>query len=405
MVFKTNGGVRGLLAQFLLLRCIKEIPGQSSMAHPPQTTALHELWHARCPVPTPLSVAVQLGWVESALRQMGGIRLRSLPETNDPVEPAQYHESTLPNSFRQGGSVPAIWARANGRRTRVIGLSWTDEYQAVIAMPWAGLTTIGQLRGRRIGIPRHEVTIDHSRAAALRAFSAILATEGLSLADVELVDLPDHQIPSVTRDGAVIATGNGRRGRYRYTSEVHALARGDVDAVYVKDTSGAQATHLLGAMTIGNIGFHPDRHVRINNGTPRPLTVSQYLLDHHPNVVRGLLTQVVLAGEWACTNREATITMVARETGWAESWVRYGYGDDVHWNLKLGLSPSWVTGLDTYKNFLAAQGFLAGNFDINDWVDPAPLRDVLDRLQGPTAAPTRHTGDHSGLQTLPNIYH
>lgn len=375
------------------------------MANPPQTTALHEIWHARCPVPTPLSVAVQLGWVESALHRIGDIRLRSLPETSDPVEPTQYHESTLPNSFRQGGSVPAIWARANGQRTRVIGLSWTDEYQAVIAMPRAGLTSVGQLRGRRIGMPRHDVTIDHSRAAALRGFSAILATEGLSLTDVELADLPDHQIPSVTRDGAVIATGNGRRGRYRYTSEVHALARGDVDAVYVKDTSGAQATHLLGAMIIGNIGFHTDRYVRINNGTPRPLTVSQYLLDHHPNVVRGLLTQVVLAGEWACTNREATVTMVARETGWVDSWVRYGYGDDVHKNLRLGLSPSWVTGLDTYKNFLAAQGFLAKNFDINDWVDPAPLRDVLDRLRRAGTTSGQHTPSYARSQISANIYH
>ncbi|MDB6086868.1 MAG: putative dibenzothiophene desulfurization enzyme [Gammaproteobacteria bacterium] len=347
------------------------------MAMPPQMTALHELWHARCPVPTPLSLAVQLGWIENA----------------------------LPNSFRHGGSVPAIWARANGQQTRVIGLSWTDEYQAVISMPRAGITTAGQLRGRPIGIPRHDVTIDHSRAAALRAFSAILATEGLSLDDVELVDLPDHQIPSVTRDGAVIATGNGRRGRYRYTSEVHALARGDVDAVYVKDISGAQATHLLGAMIIGNIGFHPDRYVRINNGTPRPLTVSQYLLDHHPDLVRGLLTQVVLAGEWACSNRDATIAMVARETGWAESWVRYGYGDDVHENLRLDLSPSWVTALDTFKDFLAARGFLAGNFDIDDWVDPAPLRDVLDRLQQPTATSGRREPKYSAFPTQPGIYH
>lgn len=375
------------------------------MAKPPQTTALHEIWHARCPVPTPLSVAVQLGWIENSLRQRGGVRLRSLPETSDPVEPAQYHESALPNSFRQGGSVPAIWARANGQLTRVIGLSWTDEYQAVIAMPRAGITAIDQLRGRRVGIPRHEVTIDHSRAAALRGFSAILATEGLSLADVELIDLPDHQVPSVTLDGAVIATGNGRRGHYRYTSEVHALARGDVDAVYVKDTSGAQATHLLGAMVIGNIGFHPDPYVRINNGTPRPLTVSQYLLDHHPELVRDLLTQVVLAGEWALTHREATITMVARETGWADSWVRYGYGDDVNKNLKLGLSPAWVTGLDTFKNFLAAQGFLASNFDINAWVDPAPLRDVLDRMRQPTVTAGRPDPQYSAFPTQSSIYH
>jgi ABC-type nitrate/sulfonate/bicarbonate transport system substrate-binding protein len=376
------------------------------MVERPQATRLTEIWHARCPVPTPLSLAVQLGWVERMLKEEGGVQLRSSPEDADPTHSERYYESTRPNSFRHGGSVPAICARADGLKTRVIGLSWTNEYQAVIALPQAGLTDIKQLRGRRIGIPLHDSPIDHSRASALRAFSAILATEGLSFRDVELIDLPDHPVPSVTRDGAVIATGSGRRGRNRYTSEVHALARGDVDAVYVKDASGAQATHLLGAMVIGNIGFHPDPGVRINNCTPRPLTVSQFLLDHHPEVVRGLLAQVVLAGEWACTHREETFTMVARETGWSESWVRYAYGEDVYKSLRLSLAPDWIEGLDTFKNFLAAQGFLAANFAIDAWIDPQPLQDVLEGLRHARTAPGRIRARVSpGSAALPPIYH
>jgi ABC-type nitrate/sulfonate/bicarbonate transport system substrate-binding protein len=344
-------------------------------------TRLRDLWHARCPVPTPLSLAIQLGWIEDALRQSGNIQLRSLPETDDPTETVHHHESPLPNSFRHGGSVPAIWARARGQQTRVIGLSWTDEYQAIIALPQSGLTHVRELRGRRIGIPRHDTAIDHSRAAALRAFNVILATHGMSVADVELVDLPDHPVPSVTCNDTVIATGNGRRGRYRYTSEVHALARAEVDAVYVKDASGAQASHLLGALVIADIGFHPDPHVRINNCSPRPLTVSQFLLDHYPEVVRSLLTQVVVAGEWARTQHQATLTMVARETGWSENWVRYAYGEDVHKNLRLSLSPFHIGALGTFKNFMAEQGFLAANFNVDDWIDPAPLSDVLDDLR------------------------
>jgi ABC-type nitrate/sulfonate/bicarbonate transport system substrate-binding protein len=371
----------------------------------PEPTRLNELWHARCPVPTPLSLAIQLGWVESALRQIGDIQVKSLHETSDPTKTAHYHESPLPNSFRHGGSVPAIWARAKGQQTRVIGLSWTDEYQAIIALPEAGLTNIRQLRGRRIGIPQHDTLIDHSRAAALRAFSVILAADGLSFADVQLIDLPDHPVPSVTRDGTVIATGNGRRGRYSYTSEVHALARGEVDAVYVKDANGAQVTHLLGAMVIGNIGSHPDPYIRINNCTPRPLTVSQSLLDHHPEVVRALLTQVVMAGEWACGQPEATLAMVARETSWAESWLRHAYGEHVHRNLRLGLSPSWIAGLDTFKNFMAAQGFLTGNFDINAWVDPEPLRDVLEHLQRTKTTAVRHAAAFSNPPPQSHTYH
>jgi ABC-type nitrate/sulfonate/bicarbonate transport system substrate-binding protein len=351
---------------------------------------LREIWHARCPVPTPLSVAVQLGWVERALRTETGIEVKSAPESGDPTQTQQYHESALPNSFRHGGSVPAIFARAAGRDTRVIGLSWTDEYQAVIALPQTGLTRIQQLRGRRIGIPLHDTPIDHSRAAALRAFSAILATAGLSLQDVEWVDLPDEQVPAVTRNGEVIATGNGRRGRSQYTSEVRALARGDVDAVYVKDANGAQATHLLGAVIVANIGSHPDPWVRINNCSPRPLTVSQMLLDHYPEVVRSLLGQVVAAGEWAATHQARTLTMVARETGWAENWVRYAYGGNVHRNLKLDLTPAWIHGLDTFKNFLGAHGFLQADFAVDDWIDTAPLQDVMEarrRAARPRARP------------------
>jgi len=239
----------------------------------------------------------------------------------------------------------------------------------------------------------------------LRALSAILATEGMTFADIRLVDLPDHAVPSVTRNGEVLATGNGRRGRYRYTSEIHALARGEVDAVYVKDVHGAQAAHLLGATVIGNVGFHPDPRVRINNCTPRPLTVSQYLLDHHPDLVRTLLTQVVLAGTWARTHREATIALVARETGCAENWVHYGYGEEVHLNLGLSLDSSWIDGLDIFKNFLSTQGFLPGDFDVREWIDPAPLREVTEQLGGSGLAPLWPAENHSEGLEAPRTVH
>jgi ABC-type nitrate/sulfonate/bicarbonate transport system substrate-binding protein len=350
------------------------------MRGPLGALALEELWHARCPVPTPLSIAVQLGWVEEALYRLSGTRLRSLFETNDPTEPAHYHESSLPNSFRQGGNVPAIWARANGQQTRVIGLSWTDEYQAIIAMPQSKIRAGSDLRGRRIGIPLHAVNIDHSRAAAKRAFAVVLESEGLTFDDVELIDLPDDAIPTATCNGRVIGTGTGRRGHYSYSNEVQALARGAVDVVYVKDTRGAQATHLLGADVVVDIGFHPDRNIRINNGTPRPLTVSQYLLDEHPDIVRCLLAQVVIAGEWAGRHANRTVTLIGREIGWSENWVRYAYGAELHQHLGLSLAKPHIEALNTYKNFLFQDGFLPGDFDARAWIDPAPLSDVLRAL-------------------------
>jgi ABC-type nitrate/sulfonate/bicarbonate transport system substrate-binding protein len=340
-----------------------------------------EIWHSRCPVPTPLAIAVQQGWVEKTLWKECGVKLRSLHESNNPVEAVSYHESPLPNSFRQGGSVPSLWARANGQQTRVVGLTWTDEYQAIVAMPGARLGNVRELRGRRIGIPLHDVKIDHSRAAAMRAFSAILATEGMTLADVEIVDLFDQEIPVAFKDGAVISTGTGRRGRYSYTNQIRALARGDVDAVYVKDAQGAQATHLLGANVIANIGRHPDAFVRINNCTPRPLTVSQWLIDKQPDVLRHLLAQTVLAGRWAAAHPEKVLTLVGRETGWAENWVRYAYGDNIHQHLHLDLAEESIKGLGVFKDFLVGQGFIPADFSLRDWIAPEPLQEVMEILQ------------------------
>ncbi len=44
-------------------------------------------------------------------------------------------------SFRQGGNIPPIWARSGGRQTRVVGITTTDEFQAVIALPSSGIAT------------------------------------------------------------------------------------------------------------------------------------------------------------------------------------------------------------------------------------------------------------------------
>lgn len=346
-----------------------------------------DIWYARCPVPSPLGIAAQQGWLEKALRQQCGLQMRLLQqESNNPAERVTYYESPLPNSFRQGGSVPSLWARAAGQDTRVVGLTWTDEFQAIITMPGTvgsahAITQVRELRGRRIGVPRHDVLIDHSRAASLRAFAAVLATAGLTLADVEIVDLTDQEIAATFKDGQVTSTGTGRRGRYSYTNQVRALARGDVDAVYVKDAQGAQAVHLLGAAVLVNIGRHPDADVRVNNCTPRPLTVSRWLLENRPDAVKQLLAQSVLAGRWAARHPAAVRTLIGRETGWSEAWVNYAYGEQLHENLQLEFSERSVRGLGIFKDFLAGQQLIPGDFDLQAWLAPEPLREVLEELQ------------------------
>src|SRR5262249_55220886 len=151
----------------------------------------------------------------------------------------------------------------------------------------------------------------------LRAFDVVLATEGLSISDVRLIDLYDTDyLPEQggTRAGLQL----GGRQRHSYTNEAYALARGDVDAVYVKDVRGAELAYLLGAHVVADIGFHPDPFVRISNCAPRPLTVSGALLRERPDIVDRFLKRVIEAGEWAAEHPDETVRLISEETGWSE---------------------------------------------------------------------------------------
>jgi ABC-type nitrate/sulfonate/bicarbonate transport system substrate-binding protein len=338
-------------------------------------TRLDTLWYTRCSVPTPLSFAAQFGWIDAEFKP-DGITVKSLRESNDPAEQASHYDHNLPDSFRQGGSIPPIWARANGTDTRVIGLSWTDEFQAIITLPTSGIRTVRDLAGRRFGLPLHETRIDHNRASALRALLVALDLDGVSPQQVERIDLADAAYPlQAGADDANNADDAARRGgkRHTYANEVYALIRGDVDAVYVKDVRGLEVIKLLGAHIVADLGFHADPFVRISNCTPRPLTVNATTIEQHPDLVARFLRRVSDAADWARSHPDDTAVWIARETGWSERLVRQSFGPDVHRHFDIDLAPEKIAGIATLKDFLFEHGFLASDFDAADWIDSRPL--------------------------------
>ena len=335
--------------------------------------------YARSPVPTPLGIAVHLGWL-SGEHSSDGMAIKSLHELR-PGERA-HSEYTLRNSLRQGGSVPAIWARGCGADTRVIGLSWVDESQLLITRADAGIATVRDLRGRRIGLPsRPYEAIDIFRATALRGVFNALLSEGLALPEVELVDIAAAQVP-VSGGGVQPAPRERALAPMLwndYAAECVALLRGDVDAIYVKGAQGLEAAHLIGARTVIDIGFHPDPMIRNNNGTPRPLTVSGSVLAQHPDLVAGFLQLVAQAGDWARSHPAETLHYVSQETASPEEWVHRAYGDKLHRHLGIDLHPQSIQALAAFKDFLLEWGFIAQDFDVWRWVDATPYKLVTSR--------------------------
>ena len=341
------------------------------------TQKLDTLWYTRCPVPTGLGIALQKGWLEEAFRAQGTI-LASLLESNDFSKRESHFSHTVQNSVRHGGSIPAISARARDRDTRVIGLSWADETQLILASPESGITSVRDLKGRRFGLPNWKnVEIDFSRAQAIRGLENALRLEGLEVSDVELVDqdidthYSDGQAQSV---GGTLAWNGRSTTRARANNlELIALLRGEVDAIFLKGASGAQIANQFGLTTVIDTGIHPDPLVRSNNGTPRTLAVDGNLIDNHFDAAVTIVEQVLRAEAWAQTNPAEVRRYLARETNSSEYWVSIAYGEDAHNKLKTDLSEQSVTAIQDFTNFLHRWNFIPQSFDVNDWIDARPL--------------------------------
>ena len=145
-----------------------------SVSAPPVT----ELWYTRCPVPTASSLAIAQGWLDEEFAP-DGIAVASLRSSADRAVRESHFGHTQANSFRQGGNIPPLWARSHGADVRLIGLSWAEQYQAVVTRRDSGIEGPADLAGRKLALPRRlNDQIDFWQATALRGYESTLAPGG-----------------------------------------------------------------------------------------------------------------------------------------------------------------------------------------------------------------------------------
>ncbi len=338
---------------------------------------LDVLWYTRCPVPTGLGIALQKGWLEESFSS-SCTKIESLRESNDQSVRESHFDHTLTNSVRHGGNIPAIWAHAIGRDTRVLGLSWADETQLILTLPQTGIRTVKDLKGRKFGLPKWvNVQIDFTRAQAIRGLENALKLEGLAVSDVEIVDYTIgagySDTPAKSESGNFVFSGRSS-GR---NDELVGLLRGEVDAIFLKGASAAALANQFGLVTVIDTGIHPDPLIRANNGTPRTLTVDRNLIENHFDAAVRIVEQVLHAEEWARSHPDETRRFLARETNSSEYWVSVAYGKDAHERLRTDFSEQSIAGLQDFVNFLHRWSFIPKSFKVDDWLDRRPLAEVL----------------------------
>jgi ABC-type nitrate/sulfonate/bicarbonate transport system substrate-binding protein len=339
-------------------------------------TEVRELWYTRCPVPAASGIAIAKGWMDEEF-DPDGISISSLQSTVQSSVRESHFDHSKANSFRQGGNIPPLWARSRGADVRLVGLTWTNQYQAILARPGSGISGPEDLRGRRLGLTRRvNDQIDFFHATALHGYESTLRHVGLDLDDVELVDIEtsERYLDTARREGSHAgslwdAYSNRRLG----SAELLALLDGKIDAIYVSGGRGPDLEALLGLEVVFDIRAQEDPLLKVNNLTPTALTASGALVEGHPDLVARYIATSIKAARWAQENVEETRRILAHEVGIAEDFVRPGYTDEIYSALEPSLDDELVEAIEAQKDFLLRHGYIEQDFDINDWIAAGPL--------------------------------
>jgi ABC-type nitrate/sulfonate/bicarbonate transport system substrate-binding protein len=346
----------------------------TDQAPPAGARAVSELWYTRCPVPTASSVAIAQGRLDEEFAP-DGITVASLRASGATTVRESHFDHTQADSFRQGGNIPPIWTRSRGNDLRLIGLSWAEQYQAIVTLPGSGIEGPEDLRGRRFGRTRHvNDKIDFWHASALRGLTWALQAGGLGLEDVELVDVPETQpfVPghAESHSGSLFGAYTNRRLQ---AAEVIALIRGEVDAIYVAGGRGPDLEAFLGVHKVFDIQAQDDPRLRISNIAPVALTVSGRLLDERPDLVTRYVAASLRAAEWAKGHPAETHRILAHEVGIPEEITAASYTPEVHERLAFSLDDDLVAAIESQRDFLLEHGYIQEGFDVREWIAPEPL--------------------------------
>ncbi len=323
------------------------------------------IWYTRCPVPTTSGIAQHKRWLQNEFARHG-IKLDSIRASADRAVRESHFRHSLSGSFREGGNVPPIWARALGQDTVVVGITWVDEEQQVFVRGDSDIHTAADLRGRKLGVVRKAASdlVDVGRAEGLRGLLTALQLGGVPRDSVEFVDIaaPEWDLKEVTQ-----------------TREDHhaiptlALLNGSVDAIFIKGAGSARAL-AQGLRPIINLNEQTDPFLRLSAGSPRPITVDRQTLIDSPDIVVRYLAVLLKTHEWAKAHPHEVVSTIAAETATDADSVRLAFGDQLHLAFEPSLSPVYVEGLRRQKDFLLGEGFIDRDFDFDGWIDPAPLQ-------------------------------
>jgi len=339
--------------------------------------SVKEILYTICPVGNASYISANKeGFLKKGFEKLGvkPIRLQTLPKEEWHVH-YDYQSNAL---FREGGNIPPIWSKSEGREPVLIGITFLPQKAYILTRTDSNIDSVEQLRGKRIGIAtRPEFLIDFSAATALHGFKSALGARDLSLADVKIVELPQTEAEVDMKENKTSNAG---------LSAIRGLDEGKVDAIF-SNSVRAQKLLSTGKYTaIFEITKNPHLLLPTNNNYPNILTVSKKLADEAPEIVTEYVKQVILAAQWAKTNLPEVIELFTSQLHGSAGEVVNSLPAGFHKNLTPSITKEGLLALEGQKRFLLETGYIKKDFDIEAWADDRFLKAAWKEIEKETGA-------------------
>ncbi len=335
-----------------------------------------QILYTICPVGNASYIAAHKGWLAAGLVGLGvaATRLQTLAKERWAAH-FTYEEPAL---FREGGNIPPTWAKSRGAEPVLLGLTFLDWKQYILVRKDSAIQAVEQLRGRKLGIPVNSgyPPVDFWKATSQRGFETALAARGVSGAEVRYVELADDYQARRQVDLT------GRPGE----RESEALLNGEVDAIFYTGTWVQALLETGRVRSIFEVSAAPQVIWPLSNDNPIILTVSRPLAEEAPQIVIEYLKQVLLAAEWAKTNRNEVEEIFAVQTFGTPAQVVAARPADFHRRLTPELTERGLLALESQQRFLYDHGYITKTFAVEKWADDRFLKAAHQALDGAVAA-------------------
>lgn len=334
---------------------------------------------SRCPVATATEFSIKKGWLQEALKNQGAEFC--LLQTMDKQYYNAHFTQQAPLHFREGGNIPPLWARSQGDRCVLLGVSYQRDRRGVYVRPDDDICSVADLRGKRLAIPiRKDAVVDFRQMTALHGLRDVLGHYGVGFDEVELVPVPAKNI---------VGSLHGKMDLLRkednfLTEEFQAVLEGKADAAFA--TSSKAVRHDRAGILREIMTEEDQRNIRyVNNDSVLPLTCTRPFADEHPEIVVTYLKAVIQAARWAAVHQDEFVEEVC-------SSVYDATPDEMRAAFDLPylfahrepvLDETAFVMLEEEKRFLIERGVIRAedDFDLRAWAAPQFLEEALRSLE------------------------